>query len=254
MTKTIIITSGGTAEPIDKVRKITNMSTGRLGAIIAERFLNNYNGGFKVHVIYVHSKGSILPNHTWSGSELTYVQASSTQEVYDALQNLLTTQKIDAVIHSMAVSDYTVDYLTSTSLVGDAVCSRVMVPSDVMELLDSLPDEYRIDNSAKVSSNEGGLLIKLKKTPKIISKIKEWSPDTMLVGFKLLNGVSKDELISVARELLLKNQCEYVVANDLTSIREGKHIAYVVTANDVIAELDTKEKIAGSLVSLISKS
>ena len=36
----ILITSGGTSEKIDRVRSITNHSTGRLGKIIAETFLD----------------------------------------------------------------------------------------------------------------------------------------------------------------------------------------------------------------------
>ena len=35
----IVITAGGTSEPIDNVRKITNSSTGKLGAVIAEELL-----------------------------------------------------------------------------------------------------------------------------------------------------------------------------------------------------------------------
>ena len=35
-----LITSGGTSEKIDRVRSITNHSTGQLGKIIAETFLN----------------------------------------------------------------------------------------------------------------------------------------------------------------------------------------------------------------------
>jgi hypothetical protein len=33
----------------------------------------------------------------------------------------------------------------------------------------------------------------LKLTPKVISQIKEMAPDVTLVGFKLLEGVSKEE-------------------------------------------------------------
>ena len=39
MKKNIIITSGPTNERLDAVMKITNMSTGALGAIVAEEFL-----------------------------------------------------------------------------------------------------------------------------------------------------------------------------------------------------------------------
>ena len=44
----ILITSGGTSEKIDQVRSITNHSTGQLGKMIAERFLD---AGFPVTLV-----------------------------------------------------------------------------------------------------------------------------------------------------------------------------------------------------------
>ena len=260
MKRVVLVTSGGTAEPIDKVRKITNMSTGRLGAKIAEQLLNNYYKGPGIHVIYVHSKGAVLPNHTWSGSDLTLIQASSTQEVYDALKDVLTTQKVDAVIHSMAISDYTVDYLTTTENVADLAQSLTDRNNGVADirgqlaekLTNSYPDTHKLNNSSKVSSYEDGIMIKLKRTPKIISMIKEWNPDTMLVGFKLLNGVPKEDLIQVATDLLNKNRCSYVVANDLTAIGASGHKAYLVSKDGIKAEFETKAKIAHGLADLIA--
>ena len=38
MLKNILITSGGTSEPIDRIRSITNTSTGTLGSLIAKAF------------------------------------------------------------------------------------------------------------------------------------------------------------------------------------------------------------------------
>ena len=42
MKKNIIITSGPTNEQIDAVMKITNMSTGALGSVIAETFYHGW--------------------------------------------------------------------------------------------------------------------------------------------------------------------------------------------------------------------
>jgi hypothetical protein len=39
----IIITAGGTNEKIDNVRMITNLGTGKLGSIIADKFYEDYN-------------------------------------------------------------------------------------------------------------------------------------------------------------------------------------------------------------------
>ena len=83
----------------------------------------------------------------------------------------------------------------------------------------------------------------LKKTPKIISLVKEWNPAIQLIGFKLLVAVSAEELIQVARESLVKNHASMIVANDLTQIQNGQHQAYLVT-NDQVLQASTKSEIA----------
>lgn len=52
----ILITAGGTSENIDSVRKITNSSSGRLGAVIAEQMLQNGH-----NIVYVHGEKSNSP-------------------------------------------------------------------------------------------------------------------------------------------------------------------------------------------------
>ena len=93
----------------------------------------------------------------------------------------------------------------------------------------------------------------LKKTPKIISLIKKLSPNTKLIGFKLLENVKKNYLINVARKLMIKNDCDYVIANDLTQINENEHIAYLINnKNEEIIEMKTKLEIANNINRLIS--
>jgi phosphopantothenate-cysteine ligase len=246
--KTIVITSGGTEEPIDSVRKITNMSTGRLGADIANRLCI---AGHKV--IYVHSKTAIKPE-PYDDKNLSFVKASSTQEVYEALQEILTSQKVDYVIHSMAISDYTVDYVTTVDLIGKAVFGKPVTSRDAIKMFSDMPKEYRVNKNTKISSTEDGLMIKLKRTPKIISEIKKWNPDTKLIGFKLLNGVSEEELIRVASDLLAKNNCSYVIANDLANIRDGVHKAFLVGPTGAKEIWLSKEEISAGLTKLISEA
>ena len=104
----------------------------------------------------------------------------------------------------------------------------------------------------KLSSYEDNLVIVLKPTPKIISSIKNLSPSTYLVGFKLLDGVSKEKLIEVAKRLRNKNKCDLVVANDLATIRNGEHIGYIIDRNNEIEEAHGKDDIAKKLVRRIN--
>ena len=59
----IIITSGGTSERIDNVRKITNSSSGKLGSLIASKLieLNDFN---IEKIYYICSKNAIKPTNT----------------------------------------------------------------------------------------------------------------------------------------------------------------------------------------------
>ena len=219
--KNIIITAGGTSEKIDNVRKITNSGTGKLGYKIALELLNKYED---VKIYYVCSKNSLRPIN----DRVEVIEVDGTIDLKNNIENLLTQNKIDYFIHSMAVSDYMVDYVTN------------------LESIKS--NDIKVINDTKISSNEENLVIVLKPTPKIISIIKNISPKTYLVGFKLLDSVSKEELISVAKKLRDKNKCDLVVANDLENIRKGNHKAYLIDKKDEIEEVNGKDLIAKKLV------
>lgn len=91
----------------------------------------------------------------------------------------------------------------------------------------------------------------LKQTPKIIRLIKEKSPSTKLIGFKLLEDVSKNYLIDIAKKLRDKNKCDYVIANDLKDIKNGNHKAFLLDINDNITEINSKDKIAKKVKEII---
>ena len=230
--KKIIITAGGTSEKIDNVRKITNSSTGKLGMIIANQIIKENNNCV---VYYICSKNSLRPDN----KNIKIIEIEGTSDLKSKIECLLLNEKIDVFIHSMAVSDYTTDFVTTL----DKLKKELINSTD----LSSLECFY----DSKIPSNEDNLVIVLKPTPKIISLIKKLSPKTYLVGFKLLDNVSKDLLINVAKNLRDKNHCDLVVANDLNNIRDGKHLAYIIDNNDAIEEAYSKDDIAKKLVKKI---
>ena len=92
--KKVLITSGGTKEYIDGVRVLTNISSGKLGATIAE--ILPYED-FDVYFVYV--KGSEKPNIF-----AHYLEVTDVKSVYDIMEKLV--PEMDVVIHPMAVSDF----------------------------------------------------------------------------------------------------------------------------------------------------
>lgn len=232
--KKIIITAGGTSEKIDNVRKITNSSSGKLGMIIANHLLKESND---LIIYYICSKNSLRPE---IDKRLSVIEIESVENLKKEVESLLLNEKIDYFIHSMAVSDYTTNYVTTIEKIKASIKKA--------DNIDETFSNIDIIKGNKISSNEDNLVIVLKPTPKIISIIKDLSPLTYLIGFKLLDGVSKEELIEVAKKLRDKNKCDLVVANDLSTIRNGEHIAYIIDKDNTIEESHGKDDIARKIV------
>ena len=123
----------------------------------------------------------------------------------------------------------------------------MVVINEKNNIIEGIKSAQKYDDS-KISSYEDDLVIVLKKTPKIISIIKNICPDTYLVGFKLLDNVKKEKLIEVAKKLRDKNNCDLVVANDLKNINKDMHKAYIIDKNNNEILCNTKEEIAKNLV------
>jgi len=238
--KTVLITSGGTIEPIDGVRGITNFSSGKLGAIIADTLTNS-----KVFLIKGHK--SIMPENL--SKNITVIETTDTNSVQEAIGEVMNNNNVDYFIHSMAISDYTVDKVVSVEELIDSIDEfSTYSKNDIINLIKNPPS---ITNRNKVSSTIKQPLIYLKQTPKIIATIKQKWPDVKLIGFKLLNNVSKEELINVAKASLEKTNAEYIVANDLKGISDTNHKAFLVSKDGILVETQTKKELAIYLKELI---
>ncbi len=235
--KKFIITAGGTSERIDNVRKITNSSSGKLGMLIADCLLKERND---ILIYYVCSKNSLRP----SDDRVHVLEVEGTLDLKTTLEDLLLNNEINYFIHSMAVSDYMTDFVTNLSNIKESITKSNNI-DEAFENIEAIKGN-------KISSYEDNLVVVLKPTPKIISIIKNLSPSTYLVGFKLLDGVSKLELINTAKKLRDKNRCDLVVANDLSSIRNGEHIAYIIDNDNNVEEAHGKIKIAEYIVRRLS--
>lgn len=222
----VLITSGGTTEPIDEVRGISNFATGSLGKFAAEKFLQAVMKSFYWLDYRQFSQKMLL--------FLLIFQLKEPKTFISKMEKLVS--KMDVVIHSMAVSDYRPVYMTGLENFSGSL--------SVDELLD-----YRPEQVGKISSKSDHQIMLLEKTPKIISYIKKWNPKVLLFGFKLLVDVENSELLHVAREKLLTTEADFILANDLKNIEGQKHKALLVSKNEVTA-LDTKSEIADSLLKI----
>jgi phosphopantothenoylcysteine decarboxylase/phosphopantothenate--cysteine ligase len=94
----ILITSGATREPLDAVRFLSNVSTGRTGAFLADALVKRDHA-----VTLLHGEAAVLPP---PASPVKLEAFSSTEHLKARLRHLLSTGDFDAVIHAAAVSDY----------------------------------------------------------------------------------------------------------------------------------------------------
>lgn len=236
----VLITAGGTREAIDAVRSIANHATGRLGAAIADAFLQ---GGARVD--YVCGEGAVLP--AFSGAAVTVIR--DVAQLTETLDKLLRENSYDYVIHAMAVSDFTPHSIGTAHGMAERL-GRELYGLQLSEealtarILSVLLGGGEWKTGGKISSQTPYLMMTLKQTPKVIGRIKAARPGVVLVGFKLLSGVSEGELISAGTGLMEKNGCDYVLANDLQEISGESHQALLLGPGGVVGRAGTKTEIA----------
>jgi phosphopantothenoylcysteine synthetase/decarboxylase len=212
----ILVTSGPTRAPLDAVRFLTNKSTGRLGALIAEAAIQA-----GADVAFVYGRGSDIP--TARGGQRDHLRLLPVDTVDDliAVFKAELPTGYDAVVHAMAVLDF--------------------APAEVRE--------------EKTSSDLSEWTVRLTPTPKAARLVKALAPKTFFVGFKLEVGEEQGSLIEIARAWAARNGADIVVANDLKDIERGTHVGYIVRADgNVESVAEGKEALARALIDLLGKN
>lgn len=237
----ILVTSGGTKVPIDKVRDITNMSTGTFGAKIGTEFLRAGH-----EVVFMKAKNSKSPvlrtvdmtkNFNFDSFKSWVEDVASWKNLYNEYEYSTYEQYAEMLKFVIGVE----------------------MP-DIIVLAAAVSD-YGVENyfDGKMRSNDL-FTIKLTQVPKLISRVKEWSttmkPNSKLVGFKMLVNSKHTDLIAAAKRSVDENGCDMVVANDLEDIRNNNHRLYLVkkeTGNYVINQFNADQDDSNYLAKVVVK-
>ncbi|MDY4674992.1 MAG: phosphopantothenoylcysteine decarboxylase [Treponema sp.] len=224
----ILITGGGCREAIDNVRCVTNTSTGKTSAIIADYFSRQ---GCLVTVLTAAS--AIKPQ------EKCIIRSFvSGADLGQLLEEELTTHEYQLVIHAAAVSDF--------------------IPETV--IMDGL--SVAAGPEGKIPSGSS-MTVTFRAAPKLADKIKGWAKEgghkePTVVCFKLTSGADAEKVLATCHAILSRGAADFVIANDILNITAKSHpfVVNILKNNQVEAfqRGKTEEEMAKILYQIATEN
>ena len=203
----ILVTAGNTFVPIDQVRGITNVFTGRTGGQIA---LHACERGHKTILLTSHPE--TVAGHV---DRLTVLSYRTFAELQELMARQLMSGRFDALVHCAAVSDYESGGIYAPARgtrFNPAACRWQSATAEPPALVDS--------SAGKVKSDEPELWLRLVRTPKLVDRVRrDWHFHGIVVKFKLEVGVDEETLEQIAERSRQVSGADLMVANTL----EGAH-------------------------------
>lgn len=175
----IVVTCGPAYEPIDEVRRLTNFSTGELGVLLADALTR---AGFEV--ICLRGEASTYPQGPKAAECVTF---STNADLAARLRATGGAHDIGAVFHAAALCDYKV------GSVEDFRGARV--------------------GSPKIDTRAGELVLRLEPATKVISSLRSWFPNALLIGWKYELAGVRAEALARARAQMRENRTDACVVN-----------------------------------------
>ena len=224
----VLITGGGCREAIDNVRCVTNTSTGKTSAIIADYFSRQ---GCQVTVITAAS--AIKPQE-----DCVIRSFVSGADLGQLLEEELTTHEYQLVIHAAAVSDF--------------------IPETV--IMDGV--SVAAGPEGKIPSGSS-MTVTFKAAPKLADRIKGWARDgghkePTVVCFKLTSGADSEKVLAACHAILSRGAADFVIANDILNITAKSHpfVVNILKNNQVEAfqRGKTEEEMAKILYQIATEN
>lgn len=177
-----LVTAGPTWEPVDQARRLTNLSTGRLGGELANALAS---AGHDVVLFLSETATWRLPL-----AAVTVRSFSTTTSLLEGLEREASQDRL-AVFQVAAVSDFSVGRRSRR-----------------------LDDGTWIPETAGKPGTAGGSLwLELVPTPKILPRLREWFPCGHLVGWKYEVDGNRQTAIQRGREQIEAARTDACVVN-----------------------------------------
>jgi phosphopantothenoylcysteine decarboxylase/phosphopantothenate--cysteine ligase len=217
----VLITAGSTAEYIDPIRVIMNMSSGKMGMSLAKEA---HARGAGVTLVYGH--GSVDLGSYLHAPNIEIHRVNTAQEMFESVMSELTEKRFDVVILTSATSDFSI--------------------------------AKRWNN--KIDSSLDKVEITLVPINKIISNVKKvCKHDVFLIGFKAEYNVEPKVLIEKAYSKLLESGADLIIANDVgksnTGFGSDNNEVYIIDRqkNATHLPIQTKDKISAQIFDFIER-
>jgi phosphopantothenate---cysteine ligase (CTP) len=195
----VLVTAGNTQTPIDRVRVITNIFTGRTGANIAAAALA------RGHQVTLLTSQPGPASHLAEQPGCRVFLYRTFDDLHHTMADLIPTGGFDAIVHSAAVSDYHCGGVYAANAAFDG------------RTLPTLTDV----SAGKVKSSHPEVWIRLTPAPKLVDKVRtDWGFRGVLVKFKLEVGVSEAELEQIAERSRVHSSADLMSANTLDGASE----------------------------------
>lgn len=215
--KRILISAGGTQEPIDPVRFLGNHSSGKQGIALA---VEASKRGALVSLIAANVTEPIPALHE-------VIRVSTAAELSNAIGDRL--GKVDAVIMTAAVADFRVESAANTKLkrseLGDEITLKLVANPDIL----------------------AGL----------VTRIRNEKLSVVSVGFAAETAVNTNELQKLAERKLEAKGCDILVANNVSGGAvfgaDNNSVIVLTKAGSVTARDGSKTAIANHILDVLGQ-
>jgi len=209
----LLITAGPTWAPLDAVRHISNFSTGGTGLELARAC-----AAAGADLTLLLGPGRVVPTAA-DRRALRIVDFETFDDLHALVRAAMRERCYAAILHLAAVADYR--------------------PASVAK--------------EKTASGRSEWVIRLVPTPKIVDEIKPLDPDICLVKFKLEVGRTPEALLAIAGESRARSDADLIVANDRAMFTPTRHPAWILDADGVLAQTETRAELCDALIRLLAE-
>jgi phosphopantothenoylcysteine decarboxylase/phosphopantothenate--cysteine ligase len=214
----ILITAGGTREPLDPVRFIGNRSSGKQGVALARAAAAR---GAEVTLVVANIEDGVLAAEGIAGVEVAHV--STTLELQEA--TLLAAGQADTVIMAAAVADYR--------------------PESVA------------DAKIKKEKQGDALDLHLVKNPDVLMELTAARrADQVIVGFAAETEIDRDALLELGRAKAARKGVDFLVVNRVGWTEgfatEGNAVVVLDATGGIVAEAEgSKASVADRILDVV---